>query len=364
MYQKRLICADVTEIWYNMYVINCFRLLILREFLLSNLRIRKIKLERRTGMQAYLFVHFKEKRTPDGEQVYFGISKDGFHWETVNEGNPVLWSYQGDHGVRDFTIIRTKDGRFLIMATDLSLAYGMPGKYQNSWKEISENGSKCLVLWESRDLIHWSDQRMIELGDENFGCLWAPDIIYDKEQDDYVVHWTAPHQWNHYGEKGIYYSRTKDFVQFSKPELLYQKEDSEVIDSAMYEEDGAYYMFLKSGANPQRIILLEGEHVTGPFHMIEEFNQSMSSLQQGLYEAPTAVQLEDGRWCLFLDFYGCGEEEQGYVPFIADRLKDGKFVRSDASFTFPYGFKHGTILKITMEEYERLKQYKKLPSER
>lgn len=24
-------------------------------------------------MQAYLFVHFKEKRTPDGEQVYFGI---------------------------------------------------------------------------------------------------------------------------------------------------------------------------------------------------------------------------------------------------------------------------------------------------
>jgi len=24
-------------------------------------------------MSAYLFVHFKEKRTPDGEQVYFGI---------------------------------------------------------------------------------------------------------------------------------------------------------------------------------------------------------------------------------------------------------------------------------------------------
>ena len=24
--------------------------------------------------QAYLFVHFREKTTPDGEQVYFGIS--------------------------------------------------------------------------------------------------------------------------------------------------------------------------------------------------------------------------------------------------------------------------------------------------
>ncbi len=47
-------------------------------------------------MSAYLFVHFKEKRTPDGEQVYFGISRDCFHWKTVNDGNPVLWSYEGD----------------------------------------------------------------------------------------------------------------------------------------------------------------------------------------------------------------------------------------------------------------------------
>ena len=52
--------------------------------------------------QAYLFVHFREKTTPDGEQVYFGISRDGFHWEAVNDGAPVLWAYYGDKGVRDF----------------------------------------------------------------------------------------------------------------------------------------------------------------------------------------------------------------------------------------------------------------------
>ena len=33
----------------------------------------------------------------------------------------------------------------------------------------------------------------------------------------------------------------------------------------------------------------------------------------------------------------------------------GKFVRSDASFSFPYGYKHGTILPITEEDYERIK---------
>ena len=29
-------------------------------------------------------------------------------------------------------------------------------------------------------------------------------------------------------------------------------------------------------------------------------------------------------------------------------------MRSDKEFSFPYGFKHGTILKISDEEYERI----------
>ncbi len=314
-------------------------------------------------MQAYLFVHFREKRTPDGEQVYFGISKDGFHWEEVNNGNPVLWSYYGDKGVRDFTITRTEAGKFVILATDLSLAYGMLNQYQHSWDEISRNGSKCLVLWESEDLIHWSKQRMIKLGDDNFGCLWAPDIIYDKNNKDYVIHWSSSHSSNKFLEKGIYYSRTRDFKDFSRPQLLYRKEDSGVIDSAMYKEDGKYYLFVKSEKNPERIILLESKDIIGPYKRIERFDESMEPLQQGQYEAPTAVKLEDGRWCLLLDYYGCSAEEQGYVPFLADNLSTGDFVRSDSSFSFPYGYKHGTVLTITMEEYERLKAYRKMPSE-
>jgi hypothetical protein len=314
-------------------------------------------------MQAYLFVHFKEKRSPDGEQVYFGISKDGFHWDEVNDGNPVLWSYYGDKGVRDFTITRTKEGKFVILATDLSLSYGMLNQYEHSWEKISRNGSKCLVLWESEDLIHWSDQRMIELGNEAFGCLWAPDIIYDKKSDDYVIHWSSSHKSNDYGEKGIYYSRTKDFVTFSEASLLYQKEDSGVIDSAMYEEDGKYYLFLKSEKNPAKIILMEAEDITGPFQKIDEFDKSMESLEAGLYEAPTAVKLLDGRWCLFLDYYGCSAEGQGYIPFMAEKMSSGEFIRSDKSFSFPYGYKHGTILAISVDEYERLKAYKKKPSD-
>lgn len=306
--------------------------------------------------QGYLFVHFKEKTTPDGEQVYFGLSKDGFHWEEVNQGNPVLWTYYGDKGVRDFTIVRCKEtGKFYIIATDLSLSFGMRNQYHNSWEEIGRNGSKCFSVWESTNLVDWTEQRLVQIGNEDFGCLWAPDVIYDTQNKDYVLHWSSSHKRNEYGPKAIYYCRTKDFISFSEPAILYEKEDSGVIDSTICEENGIYYLFVKSEKNPEKIILLKAESPTGPFERIEAFDNSMKTVESGLYEAPTTVKLEDNRWCLFLDYYGAPGAKQGYVPFVSEEVSTGEFVRADESFDFPYGYKHGTILAITMEEYERIK---------
>lgn len=306
-------------------------------------------------MQRYLFVHFKEKTTPDGEQVYFALSKDGFNWETVNGGNPVLWAYYGDKGVRDFTITRC-GGKFYIIATDLSLAYGMRGKYNHSWQAIGENGSKCFALWESVDLVNWSEEKLIKIGDEHFGCLWAPDVIYDKKEGDYILHWSSSHDFNNYEEKGIYYSRTKDFQSFTEPRVLHRVQGRDIIDSAMYEEEGMYYLFVKDG-HPTNIVMLKSSCPTGPFERVTAFDESMKAIETGKYEAPTAVRLEDGKWALFLDYYGVSGPGQGYVPFISEDISSGVFKRSDEAFKFPYGFKHGTVLTITDEEYKRIENH-------
>lgn len=313
-------------------------------------------------MPAYLFVHFREKTTPDGEQVYFGISKDGFHWEAVNDGKPVLWCFYVDKGARDFTIIHSKHNqKYYIWGTDLSLSYGMRTKYNGSWENISRKGSDSFSVWESEDLVNWTEQSLVKLGNENFGCLWAPDIIYDKVKDDYVLHWSSAHSHNDFSSKSIFYSRTKDFKTFTEPEELYRKTEKDysgVIDSAMYEEDGKYYMFLKSEGNPAKIILVKSDNITGPFERLHAFDTSMENLESAMYEAPTAVKLENGSWCLFLDYYGTTAKGQGYVPFIAENLAHGKFIRSDQKFDFPYGYKHGTILSIAEEDYERVKKHK------
>lgn len=122
---------------------------------------------------------------------------------------------------------------------------------------IARHGSHDLVMWESEDLVNWSEQKMTPLGTEDFGCLWAPDIIFDKKNEDYLLHWSSPHWSNYFGPMAIYYSRTKDFQNFSVPELLYRKEDSGVIGSAMYEENGSYYLFVKSEDNPLGVIMLK-----------------------------------------------------------------------------------------------------------
>lgn len=137
---------------------------------------------------------------------------------------------------------------------------------------------------------------------------------------------------NDYSPKKIYYSTTKDFVHFSAPQVLYEKEDSGVIDSAIYEENGVYYLFVKSESNPAKIILLHSDHAASPYVQMESFDESMKDVESGLYEAPTAVELDDSRWCLFLDYYGVPGAGQGYVPFVADSLAFGKFVRSDGIF--------------------------------
>ena len=308
-------------------------------------------------MQHYLFVHFRETTTPEGEQVRFALSRDGFRWEALNGGQPVLWAYTGDHGVRDMTVIRDRyTGRFHIFATDLSLAYGMRGKYARSWENVGRHGSRCLAHWQSEDLVHWTEEELLPMG-EDFGCVWAPDVIFDEEAGDYLLHWSSSIRADDYAVKAIYCRRTRDFVHYSEPKLLYGVPGIGVIDSAMYREDGRYYLFVKRDGQPKAVVQLVSGRIEGPFEPVTAFDASKGLPDPQNYEAPTAVRLEDGRWCLFLDYYGVPGAGQGYVPFVADSLAGGHFVRSGEAFSFPYRFKHGTILTITPEEYERMRAF-------
>ena len=116
----------------------------------------------------YLFTHFKEKLTPDGEQVYISVSRDGFNWEELNGGLPILTAEKGFKGCRDIEIVRTNEG-FVILTTDECIANRYDENYNVDWKKMNSQGSKCLCMWKTDDLVNFSEQKLIYFGRDDFG---------------------------------------------------------------------------------------------------------------------------------------------------------------------------------------------------
>ncbi len=305
---------------------------------------------------AYLFAHFRELLTPDGEQIYFGISKDGFHWERTNGGKPVLTSNIGEKGMRDIEIARLKDGSFVIVTTDLCIARRWNEKYEVDWKDCNHNGSKKLIIWKSGDLVHFEGPGFIDFSAENYGCLWAPEITYIEEDDNYLLHWGSTVKDDGFNHMSIYCCTTEDFNTFSPPKLFFTK-DCEILDSHLVKAGGVYHLFYKN-CNPGMNMHETAPAAYGPFNHDSEFDSFMQSLgNPGAYEGGTSYILPDGRWCVLFDFFGCEKEKMGYVPFVSSAPGDARIKMSKEEFSFPYGFKHGGVIEITDEEFDRIRDY-------
>lgn len=62
-----------------------------------------------------------------------------------------------------------KKKNLLVSAIDLKIYQG------NGWDAAQTKGSHVLIIWESDDLIHWSEPRRVPVSEEiEAGCTWAP----------------------------------------------------------------------------------------------------------------------------------------------------------------------------------------------
>lgn len=322
-------------------------------FLLYNIQY-KIKVG---DSMPYLFAHFREKLTIDGEQIHFAVSRDGYNWEPLNSGKPILTCTKGEGGCRDIELVRLKEGGLVILATDLCIVNRMDDNCNVDWKDINHNGSKYLSMWQSNDFIHFSEQKLIHFDCDEFGCLWAPEVFYDDIKDEYLIHWGSTHSESNFEHMKIYCCTTKDFRSFSKPVVFFEKEN-EILDSHLVKADGKYHLFYKNAESPSLNMYAVSDSLYGTYVHDKNFESYMSTLYRpGSHEAPTTYKLPDGKWCLMLDFFGCDKDKMGYVPFVSDRVGDAHFTKDAEHFSFPYGFKHGGVIEISDEEYCRIKKF-------
>lgn len=295
----------------------------------------------------YLFAHFTGEGEV-GEQIYFSISKDGLFWEDLNNGNPVIVSDICEKGLRDPFILRNKiDNKFYIISTDLRIASG------KGWGVAQYEGSRKIMVTSSEDLINWTPLQGIELALFDAGCLWAPEAVYDKKEDNYLVFFASmikkPGEEHH--KQRIYGTRTRDFLNYSQP-FLYIEKENHVIDTTIIEKDDKYFRFSKDETT-KNIVADMGSDVGS-----KDFTKIDIPVLEKLFgvEGPAIFKFNDrDEYCLIVDQFAT---DGGYLPIVTSDIESGDFriLNKDEYNMGMTKKRHGSVINITENEYLTLKE--------
>lgn len=316
--------------------------------------------------EGYAFSYFTGNSIA-GEKIYFAASRgnDALTWDEVNDGQPTLESAEGTLGLRDPFLIRSPEGdRFFLIATDLSI--GRNG----DWDAAQRHGSQYLEVWESTDLITWSEQRHVKVSPDNAGNTWAPEAYWDETLQQYVVFWAsklyADDDPDHTGSayNRMLYATTRDFVTFSEAQVWQDRGESR-IDSTVIRENDVYYRFTKD----------EGGGGTGCSDIIQEKSTSLTAVDlpgdpawefmagcigreagTSAVEGPTVFRANPGDtsgspFYLFVDEYG----GRGYIPLGTADLENPDW-QVPADYDLPASPRHGTVIPVTAAELAALRE--------
>lgn len=320
--------------------------------------------------KGYLYAYFSgSANTLKCQQTYFASSDDGLNWTDLNDNEPVITSNLGTKGLRDHYIIRSPEGdRFYLLATDLDASDG-------NWINYATNGSKDIMVWESDDLVNWSNQRAITIADDKTGCMWAPEAIYDEITGEYIVYWSGDDRDTEsasYGKKVIYYVKTRDFYSFT-PQKKYVEPiaadgvesgtTNSFIDTTMIQgSDGKFYRVTKyEDVVPTRVFMDVSDYPLGTFKRVTtnlKDTDFLGTEGPGLFKFNKDDAEATGyKYGLMLDGYNGPNTGVGFFPSVVEDLNNTEsvsFTRVKNGFKMPTGPKHGGILSLTQEEYERV----------
>lgn len=281
--------------------------------------------------EVYMFSSFHE---PADQGLRLLYSYDGYKWNDLN--HVFLKPEIGQQRImRDPSIIKGPDGVFHLVWT-------------TGWK-----GTKGFGYASSKDLIHWSEERSIEVMAEESSVVnvWAPELFYDDETSRYIIIWasTIPYKFargqeDETNNHRLYYTTTTDFKTFSKARLFFDPGFS-VIDAVIVKRDREnYVLVLKDNTRPNRNIKVAfASHALGPYTNVSE------SFTAKLTEGPAVVHTGK-EWLIYYDSYG-------NKKFGAFKTADFKIFRDASSEVgVPEGHKHGTIFKATKAQLNALKK--------
>jgi hypothetical protein len=316
-------------------------------------------------LQAYLLVYFKDET----HSIYFAVSKDGYAFTDVNDGQPVLLGKDlaEQKGVRDAHIMRGPDGGFYLSMTDLHIFAKREGLRDTQWERPQEaydwGNNRALIFMKSYDLIHWTHS-LVHVGQEfpefgDIGCVWAPETIFDPDKKKLMVYFTTRIKT---GNNFIVYSYADDaFTKLEtipKPLFTYPKEKVNTIDGDITKVGERYHLFYVAHDRPGGLRHAASDKINEGY----VYEPQKVDPERVACEAPNLWRRNGtDAYVLMYDVFGVKPNNMGFsetTDFVnyknLGRFNDKDSVMKATNFSGP---KHGAVMSITMEELDRLEAY-------
>lgn len=313
-----------------------------------------------TGLQAkggkytsYLFTYFTGN-APQEEQIRYALSEDGWTWNPLNNGNPVVASdsIALKKAVRDPHILRGEDGYFYQVVTDMASSQG--------WAS-----NRGMVLLRSKNLINW-EHHTIHFPEKYKGThfanvtrVWAPQTIYDASVGKYMVYFSLLTNDGSIPYDKVYYCyANSDFSDFEgEPKVLFDTGDAAIDTDIVKDDNGDYHIFFKTENGRQKGIK---QFIAKDLHNYKEWKLQDGFCQDtnDAVEGAGVFRLHDGSWCLMYDCYMAGHYQ---FCKSADLLTFKRVQDTKTSGVFTP--RHGTVIAITAEEEALLKAWSELSLE-
>ncbi len=274
------------------------------------------------GADSYLFTSFRR----NGETgVFLALSHDGWKWIPLNQNQPWL---KPNHA-----------GEFMRDPWHMLWTWGWTAK---------ESGGRLVIGYaNSRDLIHWSAQRGLEVmaNEPAARNLWAPEAVWDAQHKEWILFWatTIPGRFpdtEGTGDSGynhrIYSTTTRDFQSFT-PARLWFDPGFNSIDATVVPGGKRWILVFKDERkNPQvkRLRLAFADSPRGPWKDVSE------PFSGDWVEGPSMAKI-GGEWWIYFD------HDTQARRYGAMRTTDWKhFEDMTGQVSFPADHRHGTVVAI------------------
>ncbi len=316
----------------------------------------------------YVMVYHKDA----DHGLHMAYSWDGYEWTALNDDKPIMTgdTIAEQKGIRDPYIFRSPDGGFCVAMTDLHVFGQRDSVRTTEWERPNKYGwgnNRGLVLLKSFDLVHWKrtnlDFTKLTTSDliirdwKDAGCIWAPEMNYDEEEDKIMMHFTTRYM---NGRNIIYYVyMNDDFTKMiSKPEFLFGAARDErgifrgpAIDSDITKIGDTYHMLMVQFGFVKHAT---SKKLTGPY-----IQDNLYKGETQRHEAPCAWRLiGTNDYMIMFDNYSRDPHNFGlvktsdfieYTPMGYFDEENCRFTRTNFSEQ-----KHGGVVAVTKAELEYL----------